>query len=457
MSNYATVDPTTGECTFTVATMSNEDVSQSIGRAQRAYADWSAVPVAERASVLARIADMFRDGAGDLAALTTAEVGKPIAQAKIEVELTASIFDYYAQEGPEYLRDEVLPIRGAGRSVVQTAPLGPLLGVMPWNFPYYQVARFAAPNLLLGNTILLKHAESCPQEALRIAEIIDAAGSSVSDIYQNLFATHSQIAAILGDPAVRGVSVTGSERAGRAVAELAGRHLKKAVLELGGSDPLIVLPGADIDAAVRAAVANRFANAGQACTATKRIIVMSSVWEEFLPRFLSRVEAWRGGDPRDAKTRLGPMASVQARSVIHDQVQDAVTKGAVLHVGGVLPTGPGAFYPATVLSRVTSEMRAYHEELFGPVAVLYQVGSLDEAVHAANDSAYGLGAAVFTSDEDAARAVIDRLDVGMAGVNMTVQSTPDTPFGGVKNSGIGRELGRFGLTEFCNKKLVRIA
>jgi acyl-CoA reductase-like NAD-dependent aldehyde dehydrogenase len=384
----------------------------------------------------------------------TLEMGKPVTQAKGEIELSASIFEYYATKGPDLLADEVLDIAGSGKAIVRTAPIGALLGIMPWNFPYYQAARFVAPNLLLGNTILLKHAANCPQQALRLAEILDLAGAPAG-VYQNVFATTDQVATMIASPLLQGVSLTGSERAGSAVGELAGRHMKKAVLELGGSDPFIVLPGADVDNATTAAVAGRFGNAGQVCTSSKRMIVESSVFDEFLHGFVAKAGQWQIGDPTREDTKLGPMASLAARTDLIDQVEDAVAKGAKVHLGGQVPDGPGAFYPATVLTGVTPEMRAYREELFGPVAVLYQVNSVDDAIAMANDSPYGLGSAVFTGDLDQADVVADRLDVGMVGVNTTVKSAPDLPFGGVKNSGIGRELGRFGLDEFANKKLVR--
>ena len=455
MGKYATINPATGEVVQGFDTMSDADADRALTRAHQAYLDWRTIELKERAAVLGRVADLFRQNAADLAELTTLEMGKPITQAKGEVELSAAIFDYYATKGPGLLADEVLDIAGSGRAIVRTAPIGPLLGIMPWNFPYYQAARFIAPNLLLGNTILLKHAAICPQQALRLAELLDAAGAP-EGVYQNVFATTEQVATMIASPLLQGVSLTGSERAGSAVGELAGRYFKKAVLELGGSDPFIVLPGADIGNAVSAAVAGRFGNAGQVCTSSKRMIVESSVFDEFLDGFVAKAGEWRLGDPRSADTRLGPMASLAARADLVDQVEDAVAKGAEVHLGGEVPDGPGAFYPATVLTGVTPQMRAFHEELFGPVAVVYQVDSVDEAITLANDSPYGLGSAVFTGDLDQADDVANRLDVGMVGLNTTVKSAPDLPFGGVKNSGIGRELGRFGLDEFANKKLVRI-
>jgi len=455
MTKYATVDPTTGKVLREFSTLSDVEAEQALTRSHDAYRAWHRNETADRASVLARVADLHRRHADELAELMSLEMGKPITQARGEVELSASIYEYYATSGPGLLADEVLDIGGSGRAVVRTAPIGPLLGIMPWNFPLYQAARFVAPNLLLGNTILLKHAGSCPQQALRLGELIDAAGAP-GGVYQNVFATTDQVAAMIADPRLQGVSLTGSERAGSAVGATAGRHLKKCVLELGGSDPFIVLPGADVEAAVQAAAQGRFWNAGQACTSSKRLIVEASVWDRFLEAFLLKAADFRSGDPMSEETLLGPMASVSARAELAAQVDDAVTKGAVVHLGGEIPDGEGAYYPATVLSGVTPGMRAYYEELFGPVAVLHKVESLDEAVELANDSPYGLGGAVFARDEEAA-AVADRLEAGMVGINTTIRSAPDLPFGGVKNSGIGRELGRFGLDEFSNKKLLRFA
>ena len=456
MTTYATTDPTTGSIVREYPTMSDTEVQNALAQASRAYLTWRRTDLAERAALLWRVAELHRQHATELAELTTLEVGKPIAQAMGEVELSAAIYEYYATTGPDLLADDELDIAGAGRALVRTAPIGPLLGVMPWNFPYYQAARFVAPNLLLGNTILLKHAGNCPQQALRLHALIEAAGAPAG-VYQNVFASTDQVADMIADPRLQGVSLTGSERAGSAVGALAGKHLKKAVLELGGSDPFLVLPDADLPAAVAAAVPGRFGNAGQACTSSKRLIVHTDVWEEFLESFLISAAQWRLGDPMKADTRLGPMATVSGRNELAEQVDDAVAKGAVVHLGGQVPDRDGAFYPATVLSGVTPDMRAYHEELFGPVAVLHRVDSVEAAIEMANDSPYGLGSAVFTRDADLALQVADRLDVGMVGLNTTIKSAPNLPFGGVKNSGIGRELGRYGLDEFANKKLVRLA
>jgi succinate-semialdehyde dehydrogenase/glutarate-semialdehyde dehydrogenase len=451
---YATIDPATGTKHREFSDLSDEEAREALERADDGYRVWSALPIDRRADVVWRMGALHRERSDELARLMTLEMGKPIGQAKGEVALAASIYDYYADKGPGMLGDEILQIAGAGEALVRTAPIGPLLGIMPWNFPLYQAARFIAPNLLLGNVILLKHAQNCPQIALAIAAIAHDAGAP-SGVYENIFATHDQVARMIESPILQGVSLTGSERAGRLIGEAAGRNLKKCVLELGGSDPLIVLDDADLDQVVPAAANGRFWNAGQACTSSKRIIVTESMWDAFLDRFVAEASEWHAGDPADPDTRLGPVSSGAARAEIAGIVDDAVDRGATLHVGGAVPDGPGSFYPATVLSNVTSDMRAYAEEIFGPVAVLYKVAGADEAVAVANDSPFGLGSAVFAATPEAAEAVGDRLNVGMVGINTLVRSAPELPFGGVKNSGIGRELGRFGLDEFANKKLVR--
>jgi succinate-semialdehyde dehydrogenase/glutarate-semialdehyde dehydrogenase len=435
-------------------TMTDADVDNRLEAAHGAYVKWRRTPLAERIEMLQRIADLHRERSDELAELMATEMGKPVAQAKGEVALAASIYEYYATKGPHFLEDEMLDIAGKGTAVVRTEPIGALLGIMPWNYPFYQVARFVAPNLLLGNTILLKHASNCPQQALRIEDIVTDAGAPAG-VYQNVFASTEQVAEIIASPLVQGVSLTGSERAGQAVGRVAGANMKKCVLELGGSDPFIVLADADISSAAREAATGRFANAGQACTSSKRILVEDAVWDTFLEAFLEQAQQWTLGDPHSSDTKLGPMASMGARADVTAQVDDAVARGATVHLGGAAPDRPGAFYPATVLTDVDPTMRAYREELFGPVAVLYRVDSAEHAVAIANDSPFGLGAAVFGRDEARIRGVVDQLEVGMVGINTTIKSSPDMPFGGVKSSGIGRELGRFGLEEFANKKLVR--
>ena len=324
---------------------------------------------------------------------------------------------------------------------------------MPWNYPYYQVARIAAPNLIIGNTIVLKHAPQCPESALAMEQIFREAGLP-ADAYINVFASNEQVAQMIADPRITGVSVTGSERAGSAVAATAGQHLKKIVLELGGSDPFIVLDGADLPSVAKAAAAARMENAGQACNASERMIVTDDVYDEFVSEFTAAMSGYTTGDPTDPATAYGPLSSEQAARNLMDQINDAVTKGAAVHLGGHRVDRPGTFVEATVLSGVTPEMRAYREELFGPAAVVYKVSSADEAVELANSSSYGLGGAVFSSDEALALDVADRLDVGMVWINQPEGGGPELPFGGTKRSGIGRELGPLGIDEFVNKKLI---
>lgn len=454
MKKYASVNPTNGEVLDEFDSLTDAEAMAALERSATAYRSWHLKDLEERRQVLFAIAEVHRAHGDELARLTALEMGKPVAQAKGEIELSASIYEYYAREAPALLADEELEIAGSGRAVVRTAPIGPLLGIMPWNFPYYQVARFVAPNLLLGNTILLKHASSCPQQALRIEEVLHEAGTP-KDVYTNIFATSDQIADLIASPKLRGVSLTGSERAGSIVGAQAGKYMKKCVLELGGSDPFLVLSSADASAAAEVAAEGRFRNAGQVCSSSKRMIIDESQWEIFVDSFVAHAKEFKTGDPLLESTRMGPMSSLHARADLVAQVADAVEKGATVHTGGQVPDGSGAYYPATVLSGVTAEMRAFHEELFGPVAVLYRVASAQEGIDLANDSPFGLGGAVFTSDPQEATYVSDRLEVGMVGINTTVKSAPELPFGGIKASGVGRELGKFGLNEFANKKLLR--
>ncbi len=382
-------------------------------------------------------------------------MGKTTAEAVGEIEYVADIYRYYADQGPALLADEQLPSDGDGTAMVRKAPIGPLLGIMPWNYPYYQVARFAAPNLMVGNPVLLKPAPQCPESALATEQIFRDAGL-VADAYLNLFATNDQIARMIADRRVRGVSVTGSERAGTAVAALAGANLKKVVLELGGSDAFIVLDAPDLSSVVDAAVEARMENAGQACNAAKRFIVADHLYDEFVDRLTAAMAARTTGDPTDPATAYGPLSSEAAAVALMGQVDDAVGKGAKVQTGGRRLDRPGAFVEATVLTDVTPEMRAYHEELFGPVAVVYRVDDVDEAVTLANDTPYGLGGVVYHSDPAVALEVADRLDTGMVWVNAPEGGGPELPFGGTKRSGVGRELGPYGIDEFVNRKLIHL-
>ena len=364
MTAYKTVNPATGETEKEFPLATQEEVETALAAAQQAFLEWRKAPVEERTKVIARVAELYRERQDELARLIAKEMGKPVVEARGEVKLVASIYDYYASEGPEFLKDEPLEVKGGGDALVRSTPIGPLLGIMPWNYPYYQVARFAAPNLVLGHTILLKHAGSCPQSALAIEAIFHDAGLP-KGAYTNLFLDNDQVAEIIADSRVQGVSLTGSERAGAAVAEVAGRNLKKYVLELGGSDPFIVLDSDDLDATVKAAVGGRMGNAGQACTASKRFIVLEDLYEPFVEKFTERMARIKPGDPQQEDTRFGPLSSQSAADGLVEQIQDAVDKGATLRTGGHKVDGPGAYVEPTVLTDVTPEMRAFSEELFG--------------------------------------------------------------------------------------------
>jgi succinate-semialdehyde dehydrogenase / glutarate-semialdehyde dehydrogenase len=456
MSTYRTVNPATGETIEEFPTLDDRGVEEALSRVQAGFEAWRATSPAERAAVLSTVAELYGERADELARLVALEMGKPVREAKGEVRISSMIYQYYADNGPTFLEDERLDVPGAEETVVRKLPVGPLVGVMPWNFPYYQVARFAAPNLMLGNTILLKHAPNCPQSALLMEEIFVAAGLP-ADAYVNIFASNEQIAEMIADPRVQGVSLTGSERAGAAVAEVAGRNLKKVVLELGGSDAFIVLDSADMDATVKSATRGRMSNTGQACNAAKRFIVLEPYYDEFVAKLTASFAAMVPGDPLDPKTAIGPLSSQTAADTLAEQVDDAVAEGATLLTGGRKIDGPGAYVEPTLLADVTPRMRAYSEELFGPAGVVYKVATADEAVELTNDSTFGLSGSVWSSDLDKAREVAERLDVGMAFVNEHGTTLPALPFGGVKRSGFGRELGPWGMDEFVNKKLVRVS
>lgn len=451
---YKVVNPATGVVEREFPTATDAEIAAAVTRADEAFREWSARPVVERAKVIHHVAELYVERSDDLAAIISREMGKATADAVGEVSYVAEIYRYYADNAAELLADQPIP-SASGQAIIRKAPLGPLLGIMPWNYPYYQVARFAGPNLLAGNTVLLKHAPQCPESALAMEAIFVEAGVP-TDAYINIFATNEQVAEILADPRVRGVSVTGSERAGTAVAALAGAHLKKVVLELGGSDAYLILDTDDLPGVVEAAVAGRMENGGQACNAAKRFIVMDHLYDEFVDGLTAAMAALRTGDPFDPDVDYGPLSSEAAVTGLAAQVQDAIEKGATVRTGGKRVEGPGAFFEATVLTDVTPHMRAFREELFGPVAVVYKVATIDEAVDHANDSPFGLGGAVFHTDTAIALEVADRLDTGMVFINAPEGGGPELPFGGTKRSGVGRELGPLGIEEFLNKKLIHV-
>ena len=454
MADYAVINPATGETVREYPTISDADLRDAIERAANAGSSWASTSVEDRAAAIRRVGEIHTKRAKELAEIIVREMGKPIEQAVGEVEFSAAIYEYYADNGPKFMADEPIELlEGDGSAVVRRSAYGLLLGIMPWNYPYYQVARFAGPNLVVGNTILLKHAPQCPESASAMEEIFHEAGVP-KDAYINIFATNAQIEWVIADPRVRGVSLTGSERAGAAVAEIAGRNLKKVVLELGGSDPFLVLGTDDMDATVEAAVGARLENSGQACNAAKRFIVLDSLYDEFTDKFSKALLAVKPSDPTQEGVQVGPLSSSTATERLADQVKRAVDQGATLVAGG---KHEGNFFETTILTDITPDNDAYKEEFFGPVASIYRVADEDAAVTLANDTPFGLGSYVMTNDSDQGTRVANKIDAGMVFVNAAGLEGVELTFGGVKRSGFGRELGRFGADEFVNKKMIRIA
>jgi len=452
--SYAVVNPATGETVRSFPTITEAELESAIAAADEAHRTWSkSTSVADRAALVRRVGELHVERRQELGEIAVREMGKPIEQALAEVDFAGAIYEYYADHAGEFLEDE--PVRllaGEGSAIIRRSSLGVLLGIMPWNFPYYQVARFAGPNLIIGNTIVLKHAEQCPESAAAIEQIFRDAGFPAG-AYVNVYASHDQIEQVIADPRVQGVSLTGSERAGAAVAEIAGRHLKKVVLELGGSDPFILLSTDDLDATVQNAVDARLDNNGQSCNAAKRFIVADELYEPFLEKFTAKLAEVETGDPTSSETALGPLSSLKAAEGLDEQVKRAVEHGATLVHGG---TRDGAFFQTTVLTDVTSDNPASKEEFFGPVAQVYRAKDEDEAVRIANDIPFGLGSYVYTTDQEQALRVADGIEAGMVFVNVVLADGAELPFGGVKRSGTGREMGRLGADEFVNKKLIRI-
>lgn len=457
MKPFRTTNPATGEVLKDYEFATDQQIAEALAASQEAFTQWRARPVAERAAIVQRVSELFVEKAEELAQISTKEMGKPIGEMRDEAEFSGEIFGYYASEGPAQLADQVLSEDTEGISAVQRRPLGPLLGVMPWNFPYYQVARFVAPNLVVGNTILLKHAEILPESALAIQQLMDEAGVP-SGVYQNVFATYDQAADIIADPRIQGVSLTGSERAGAVIAQLAGKHLKKAVLELGGSDPYVVLSTDDVAAQARAALAIRMENTGQACNSNKRMIVSDDIFDEFVNELVKATEELSAADPAaDEENTYGPLSSSAAAEAIVAQIQQAQADGAKVHTGGQRLERPGFYVSPAVITDVPENSAAYREELFGPASVVYRVSSDEEALQLANDTPYGLGASVYAVEPGRAEAFAEQMEAGMVGVNAQAPETADMPFGGIKRSGFGRELGPLGIDEFVNKRLFHVA
>ena len=446
------INPSTEEVNATFDPANPAEIDHALDRAAAAARAWKATPLDERAQRLSDIAAILRRDREQLARHITTEMGKPLAEALAEVDKSAWCCDHYAEEGPKLLSDQYAQT-SARESFVTFEPLGIVLAVMPWNFPLWQVFRFAPATLLSGNGIVLKHASNVPQTALYLGELFVRAGFPAG-AFQTLLVGSDAVEAILTDPRVRAATLTGSEQAGRSIAAVAGRELKKTVLELGGSDPFVVLPTADLDRAAQVATTARCQNNGQSCIAAKRFIVHTDVYDQFVDAFVAHMSALTVGDPMAAGTDVGPLATRSGREDIEEQVADAVAKGATVRCGGQSPAGDGWWYPPTVITDITPDMRIFSEEVFGPVAAVYRASSLDEALELANGSSFGLGANAWTDDPREQQRLITELDAGAVFVNGMVTSYPQLPFGGVKNSGYGRELSAAGIREFCNLKAV---
>jgi len=450
--SFRSINPANGNTLRVIDAFTPVQLESALQAACAAGAVWRQSEVAGRSRLLRAAATRLRDNVGEFAELVTLEMGKPVREARAEIEKCAWACEYYAEHGPAFLADEPVET-DAGRSLVAWQPLGTVLAVMPWNFPFWQVFRFAAPALMAGNTALLKHASNVPQCALAIESVFTGAGFP-DGVFRSLMIPSAQVAGVIADPRVQAVTLTGSEPAGREVAAVAGAHIKKSVLELGGSDPFVVLEDADLELAAREAVTSRFLNGGQSCIAAKRFILVEAVAEEFVRRFRAGVEALVVGDPLDEQTQIGPLARADLRDQLHAQVRDSLAAGAVAVTGCRPLEGPGAWYRPSILDHVAPGMRAWGEELFGPVASVIRARDEEAAVRIANASEFGLGGSVWTRDVARGERVARRLECGCAFVNGLVKSDPRLPFGGIKHSGYGRELSALGMREFMNAKTI---
>ncbi|MEW5757630.1 MAG: NAD-dependent succinate-semialdehyde dehydrogenase [Pseudomonadota bacterium] len=451
---FRSINPVDGRLVHEIPAWSEAQIEQALQQAARAAASWAATPLEQRCAHVRALGRTILEKQQQLADLITLEMGKLNYEALAEIEKCALVCDYYADHGPAFLADEVIP-SDAGRSFVAYQPLGTVLAVMPWNFPFWQVMRFAAPALVAGNTALLKHASNVPQCALALEQVMREAGLP-EGVFRSLMIYASQVEHVIKDPRVHAVTLTGSTPAGRQVAAAAGAALKKTVLELGGSDPFIVLEDADLTLTVKNAVASRFLNAGQSCIAAKRFIVVDAIADQFVLRFREKVESLMPGDPYDDDTTLAPMARVDLRDELHEQVRQSIAQGAVAVTGCDIVPGPGAFYQPSILDRIAPGNIAYTEEFFGPVALVIRARDEQDAVRIANDSRFGLGGSVWTADSARGERIARQVQSGAVFVNGMVKSDPRLPFGGVKESGYGRELSHHGIREFVNVKTVWI-
>ena len=452
---YSTVDPFTEKLVKSFVQHTDAELETHIQRAQKTYQDdWRKRSLADRRAIVKKAASILRNHQDDFARLVTLEMGKLLREAQAEVQLSADILDYYADLAAEFLAPQTLKVTG-GEAIVESEPLGVLICVEPWNFPYYQLARVAGPNLMAGNTLLVKHAPNVPQCALAFEKLFRDAGAPVG-AYTNVFLSNDQAATAVADPRIKGVALTGSERAGAAVASEAGKALKKTTMELGGSDAFIVMDDADMDTAVKWGVWGRMNNTGQCCVAAKRFILHEKIADAFLRRFSEEIKKLLPGDPTDPKTTLGPLCTAQALALVLTQIKTAVDGGAKVLVGGKRLDRPGYFLAPTVLTDLKPGNPAYYQEFFAPVALIFRVKDENEAIKLANDSPYGLGGSVITKDIERGKRIARQIETGMVFINGATWTAPNLPFGGVKNSGYGRELSELGIGEFVNKKLIRV-
>jgi succinate-semialdehyde dehydrogenase / glutarate-semialdehyde dehydrogenase len=453
---YQSVNPATGQLLQRFEEHSNQQMMDALAAADKVYRQfWSTTPYKERAKYIGNAARLMLEQKELLAHLATIEMGKRIAESRGEVELSAAILQYYADNAEKFLAPRELN-SVMGDAHVECSPIGVLIGIQPWNYPYYQLARFAAPNLMSGNVILLKHAPGVPQCALAFERILSEAGLPTG-AYTNLFISNDQVGMLIDDPRIRGIALTGSERAGEVLASRAGKNLKKSTMELGGSDAFIVLQDADIDHTVKMAMVGRFGNSGQTCIGAKRFIIDNAVKEKFLLDFCQAVKGLKLGDPLDESVTLGPVSSEAALQLLLKQVQEATAHGARVVLGGERAGETGSFMQPTILTDITPDNPAFKQEFFGPVALLFFVNNEDEAIELANNSPYGLGGSVYTTDIEHGKSVASQIETGMVFINYPSISAPDLPFGGIKRSGFGKELSNLGIEEFINKKLVCVA